>query len=776
MANEENPFAKYKFGSSTTVQPSQTQPAAPVSEEDPFAGRSVRRAYPQYTPSEGQGAAPQVGPPMPPPPEATPEGFGRAAASGVMEGIAAIPGQFGDVQRAIYSLPATLSEATLAGIEKGRQFMYGKDKPASPEYLKNVEAAKEQIAKMRAFGEELPYYNIGELARQAMPESAQRAFTEATGMQRFAAPTTEEISKVAQPYAQQYLGVGPLDEPRTDEERIAKQAASFGTQALAGPGKLLSRIGTGLTAGAASEVAGQQSEGKWYEPAARMAGAVVGGMAPGQIKKGGQLLFAPEELAKEKMADVLKNYNVESSRPVQIMARNIDLKEAAETIPDRMRVFGRRLTGVDQDLPTFNRMLEQQGAAERTRVYDIARANPAAQQIPNEMFGDLIDRPIFQKAEANAQREAANNIEWDIIPRTADTPGNLNYWDQVKRELDKMYGTEDPRTIQNIKGLLTKKLDTLVPDYAKARDIASETFGAQSAPKAGVNFMSNIDAFEKDAIKEAIKRYSPEQRQAFNVGVMQSIFDRVEKGQIEPLAKQFLTNRVFQDKLKTALGDESFSVLRGKVLSENMLHKAWQNQQQFGMREGKKIVSPYKVGAAASLAAGAAFEAQAVMNLLQQLNISPTTTAVMLGIGGGTTLANAVKNSGERRIVARMFDLIQKEDPRSFSELDALTRKRPDLYQAILGPMAVRAGEQAEEEPRQQAPVQGQPAQAVGRQATGGRVGRAFGGRAGRPLTAEMLLLAAHRAKKKINKTTEKILEAPDETVVKALSIAQREI
>lgn len=773
MANDENPFAKYKFGSSVT--PQQAQPSAPVSNEDPFAGRSVRRAYPQYTTSEGQGAAPQVGPPMPPPPESTPEGFSRAAQAGALEGLASIPGQFGDVQRAIYSLPATLSEATLTGIEKGRQFMYGKDKPASPEYLKNVEAAKEQIAKMRAFGEELPYYNIGELVRRALPESTQRAFTEATGMERFAAPTTEEISKVVQPYAEKYLGVGPMDEPLTDEEKIAKSAASFGTSALAGPGKLLARVGTGLTAGAASEKAGQMAEGKWYEAPARMAGALVGGMAPGQVKKGGQLLFAPEELAKEKMADVLKNYNVESSRPVQIMARNIDLKEAAETIPDRMRVFGQRLTGVEQDLPTFNRMLEQQGAAERTRVYDIARANTAAQQIPTELFDDLINRPIFRKAEENAMREAANNPEWGIVPRTAETPGNLNYWDQVKRELDKMYGVEDPRTIQNIKGILTKKLDARIPDYAKARDIASETFGAQSAPSAGMQFMSNIDAFEKDAIKEAIKRYSPEQRKAFNVGVMQSIFDRVEKGQIEPLAKQFLTNRVFQDKLKTALGDESFSVLRGKVLSENMLHKAWQNQQQFGMREGKKIVSPFKVGAAASVAAGAAFEAQAIMSFLQTLNISPTTTAVMLAIGGGTTLANAAKNSAERRIVARMFDLIQKEDPRSFSELDALTRKRPDLYQAILGPMAVRAGEQAEGEP-QQAPTQTQPTQAVRGQASGGRIGRATGGRTNGALTAEMLMRAAHNAKKKISKTTEEILNAPDEAVVKALSVAKQHI
>jgi hypothetical protein len=58
----------------------------------------------------------------------------------------------------------------------------------------------------------------------------------------------------------------------------------------------------------------------------------------------------------------------------------------------------------------------------------------------------------------------------------------------------------------------------------------------------------------------------------------------------------------------------------------------------------------------------------------------------------------------------------------------------------------------------------------------GGRVGRATGGRAPVIMTAERLMRAAHAAKLKINKTTEQILDQPDEAVVKALSIAQRHI
>jgi hypothetical protein len=55
-------------------------------------------------------------------------------------------------------------------------------------------------------------------------------------------------------------------------------------------------------------------------------------------------------------------------------------------------------------------------------------------------------------------------------------------------------------------------------------------------------------------------------------------------------------------------------------------------------------------------------------------------------------------------------------------------------------------------------------------------MGRATGGRTNGPLTAEMLFQAAHAAKKKISKTTEEILNAPDEAVVKALHVAKQHI
>jgi hypothetical protein len=63
--------------------------------------------------------------------------------------------------------------------------------------------------------------------------------------------------------------------------------------------------------------------------------------------------------------------------------------------------------------------------------------------------------------------------------------------------------------------------------------------------------------------------------------------------------------------------------------------------------------------------------------------------------------------------------------------------------------------------------------------ATGGRIERATGGRAqtiNHGQAAESLIRAAERAKKQQGKTTEPLLSLPDETIVKALSIANRSV
>lgn len=62
------------------------------------------------------------------------------------------------------------------------------------------------------------------------------------------------------------------------------------------------------------------------------------------------------------------------------------------------------------------------------------------------------------------------------------------------------------------------------------------------------------------------------------------------------------------------------------------------------------------------------------------------------------------------------------------------------------------------------------------KQARGGRIGRATGGRASSVTTADMLIAAAARAKKGHGNATESLLEQPDEAITRALAIANKHI
>lgn len=698
-----------------------------------------------------------VYPPMPEP-ETSSEGMKKAVASGAMSGAAAIPGQLGDIQQLTNAVPSIFGDLALSAYDKARKFF---NRPDTPEYLNAVQEAKRALDESAKFGAKIREYNLPNLVLQNLPQEARDWVKKTTGLEKIYAPTTEEISAAVDPYAVEKFGVGPKYEPLSKEEKIAKEATSFGTQAIAGPGKLIPRLVTGTAAGAGSEIGRQQAEGTALEMPAQIAGSIVGGVAPTALQKTAKSVLNPTQVAKETLGDVGKSYSVGSAKPIQTMA-GMNIQEIAESIPQRFKDFSKRLTGVQQDLPPLQQLVDDAALAERKRVYDLARSHPQAQSIDNMLFADLMERPEFKKAMAEAMTVGENAPHFGIVAPTPDKGGNLAYWDQVKRILSEkssnafQSSAERSATkgnyLKSMQDELTDLLDKTVDAYPKARDIASNTFNASNAAIAGMQFMNNIDVFEREAVKNAIKQYSPAQKQLFNVGVMQTLTDAIEKGNLENISKKFLKDNIFQDKLKSAMGDEQFSVLRGKILSENMLNKAWQMQQSAGVKSARSsISSPLAKGALASAATGAAFEGQMILNTLSQLNVSPTTAAAMVGslivAGGG----QAIKNAQDRRVVGRMIDLIQKNDPKSFREIDALTRKHPDLYQAVIGPLTATDIE-------------------------GSREGRATGGRIGVGSIAQRLVASAEKAHKYHQKTTEEILDAPDEAVVKALAVAKKHI
>jgi hypothetical protein len=84
-------------------------------------------------------------------------------------------------------------------------------------------------------------------------------------------PTSQQLTNTAQA-----AGV-PFHQPQNTGERYAETISSFIPGSLIGPGGLASKIGSAVAGGAASEKAGEMTQGTALEPYARFGGAVLGG-------------------------------------------------------------------------------------------------------------------------------------------------------------------------------------------------------------------------------------------------------------------------------------------------------------------------------------------------------------------------------------------------------------------------------------------------------------------------------------------------------------------
>lgn len=168
----------------------------------------------------------------------------------------------------------------------------------------------------------------------------------------------------------------------------------------------------------------------------------------------------------------------------------------------------------------------------RLPAYKAAFAHPNAQAMWNGDLEQMSQAPVVQNAirmaTVNAKNEAAKlgltppkvspftfNDEGRMVLRTNPdgstmTP-NLQFWDVVKKNLDKM-GQDG----QGWSKVLRDHLDDAVPQYGKARGIASQFFGERDALEAGRTLAGK--RVDPDIIKGAMRKMSPEEQELFREG------------------------------------------------------------------------------------------------------------------------------------------------------------------------------------------------------------------------------------------------------------------
>lgn len=448
-----------------------------------------------------------------------------------------------------------------------------------------------------------------------------------------------------------------------------------------------------------------------------------------------------------------------------------------ERVPEsilRVRSDLENVIGAPINAPAIAQATERANQATRKNMYSLANANPNAASIDLRGLGlvegtntPLIQHPMIQKAMVDAQKTAQSAPpQWGITPPQFSSTGqltqsgNIGYWDQVKKELDReikvssnpatqAYDPTRAASLQAVRTQLVDRLDNLVPEYGAARNKALETFRADSAPEAGLEFYKMGDAFKRQEAVDALNKLTPEAQDLFIHGWMHGLSDEMARSPngLNSVANKLTMPGNFQDNARMML-EGNFDYIRGKILAENMRN----NAGKLAIQEPKRgMLSSVGVsGLEGGLVAGIG---SALIDALMtaQMTVPQHIPAALVGAGAAAT-TSAARQFAARRVANAVVPLMLSERPEDLARLSVMIEENPTISNALVNANAILQGSQ-------------QP-----------RTGRATGGGVRRGMNAQMLIAAVERAKANGQKNTESLLEAPDEHIVQALKVANEHI
>jgi hypothetical protein len=371
-------------------------------------------------------------------------------------------------------------------------------------------------------------------------------------------------------------------------------------------------------------------------------------------------------------------------------------------------------------------------------------------------------------------------------------PGNIAFWDMVKRDLDQKARNSFSRGesqdvvrgqgYQFARNELVDRLDRMVPGYEIARNKAAETFGTESAPAAGMMFYNKMDTFDTRDARNAFASMTPDQRTLFKTGWLANLQADLQKGGpgFTKVAENLTLPGDFQANARMVLGRD-FDAVRGSVIgnSAKMLAKpiAAGAAPAFGESFLGNLKTSGVVGGSiaglVSLATEAAFQASMLPDIGTKVAIGAATAA-------GLSKAKATaEHLAANRIANKLVPMLLSEDPRVMANLSKLVDRDPRIAKTVANlNMRIQAMQQPRVEPvvEQYEKSQTQPREMPIPMPDFGRRERASGGRIPGSMTAEKLLLALKAAHKNVQNETKSLLEEPDEVIAKALTVANKHI
>lgn len=348
--------------------------------------------------------------------------------------------------------------------------------------------------------------------------------------------------------------------------------------------------------------------------------------------------------------------------------------------------------------PTLERLQE---AARRENRPAYIRAYSEGANLPfDESLLQVSQAPVVQdairKAMVTAKNEAAkldlpppkNPFRFDENGRLrpmADADGNLmrpnlQFWDIVKRNLDKT-GTPEARDWARV---LREHLDDLVPSYNTARSGAAKFFGAEEALEAGAKFatMSGRDTMTIAEARKGLANLKPGERKLFEAGFVSNLIAKVEDlkdGQ--DVVKQIFNSEFARKQIKLVLGDQRAAELEAKLLSERAMNGI-KNAIQGNSTTARQWIERTMAGGATGLGGLGVYDTDP-----QKLGVAALAGALAAG-----------SRKIDQRVARRVAEMLASDNPKIIEAGNKLIARSSAMREALLKldlPAVRVAGEQS---------------------------------------------------------------------------------
>ena len=419
------------------------------------------------------------------------------------------------------------------------------------------------------------------------------------------------------------------------------------------------------------------------------------------------------------------------------------------------------------------------------RVYNLARSNPAAQNIPASSFDStLIAAPAFKTAFDEAATTAANRnvgksisdpdyVKVPYIDKNTgqEVAGNLPFWDLVKRRVDQTISKSirdgsdaDLADAMRIKDSLLKGLDPIVPEYGAARSFASEAFGAAESPMAGYNaYKDSKNLINRTQAANAFRSAPKIEQEGIRQGWLSGLNDDIQSGKLDGIVTRLQKDQNFKDTGRLFLGDEKFDALSSNLLAEGLRNKA--KEMTAPIQRAPTVMQkagPAAAGVAALAGIGSIVN-QALGEVIQFSFFKPELMVPAAGVAVGTYAGKKISQARLKAMADRMIPMFTSTNPAVTEQLAKLIKDVPEA-QALAEATwkRITAAESGVEEYDAQQE----------------REGRATGGRTVKdPMkNAASLIALANKIKNEQSQGTSSLLNLDDATVAKALAVANKHI